>query len=181
MLRAATSTWRCEKIGDRQPCLRCSDCIFSGLQNGASVSPQLFHALILALLLLVCGAGAAAANELTFAAPVPRACEAPSSLRLLLKDLEIPRNRAATIRAYAKPAQGEESFIGLLAVMGDSATAGGNRKMSEARVTATPAFRRWLEAGSAAVPLSVILRPFAGKTALKDLDWSVRAVEWACR
>ena len=136
---------------------------------------------ILALLLLVSSGGPAAANELTFAVAAPRACDAPSSLRLLLKDLEIPRNRAVTIRAYAKPAQGEESFIGLFAVMGDSATAAGNRKMPEARITATPAFRRWIEAGSAAAPLSVILRPFAGKTALKDLDWSVRAVEWACR
>jgi len=135
---------------------------------------------ILALLLLVSGAGAAAANELTFTASAPRACDAPSTLRLLLKDLEIPRNRAVTIRAYAKPAQGDESFIGLFAVMGDSATAPGNRKMPEARITATPTFRRWLQAGSAA-PLSVILRPFGGKAALKDLDWSVGAVEWACR
>jgi hypothetical protein len=101
-------------------------------------------------------------------------------LRLLLKDLELPRNRAVTIRAYAKPAQGDESFIGLLAVMGDSATAAGNHKMPDARITATSAFRRWLEAGSVAAPLSVILRPFAGKTVLKDLDWSVGAVEWGC-
>ena len=101
---------------------------------------------ILALLLLVSGAGTAAANELTFAVPAPRACDAPSTLRLLLKDLEIPRNRAVTIRAYAKPAQGDESFIGLLAIMGDSVTAAGNRKMPEARITATPAFRRSLEA-----------------------------------
>jgi hypothetical protein len=136
---------------------------------------------ILALLLLVSGAGAAAANELTFTASAPRACDAPSTLRLLLKDLEIPRNRAVTIRAYAKPAQGDESFIGLFAVMGDSATAPGNRKMPEARITATPTFRRSLEAGSATAPLLVILRPFAGKAALKDLDWSVGAVEWACR
>ena len=136
---------------------------------------------ILALLLLVSSAGAAAANELTFAVPAPRACHAPSTLRLLLKDLEIPRNRAVTVRAYAKPAQGDESFIGLLAVMGDSASAAGNRKMPEARISATPAFRRWLDAGSAAAPLSVILRPFAGKAVLKDLDWSVRGVEWVCR
>ncbi len=120
-------------------------------------------------------------GERTFQVQAPRVCESPSSLRLLLKDLELPRNRAVTIRAYAKPAQGDESFVGLLAVMGDSATAAGNRKMPEARITATPAFRRWLEAGSASTPLSVILRPFAGKTALKDLDWSVGGVEWACR
>ncbi len=129
---------------------------------------------IFAALLLLSG-------ERTFQVQVPRACESRSSLRLLLKDLELPRNRAVTIRAYAKPAQGDESFIGLLAVMGDSATATGNRKMPEARITATPAFRRWLEDGSASAPLSIILRPFAGKTALKDLEWSVGAVEWVCR
>ena len=129
---------------------------------------------IFAALLLLSG-------ERTFQVQAPRACESPSSLRLLLKDLELPRNRAVAIRAYAKPTQGEESFIGLLAIMGDSATAAGNRKMPEARITATPTFRRWLEDGSGSAPLSVILRPFAGKTALKDLDWSVASIEWACR
>ena len=111
----------------------------------------------------------------------PPACESPRPLRLLLKDVELPRSRAVTIRAYAKPAGREESYIGLLAVMADSANAVGSRKMPEARVTATPAFRQWIEAGSAKGRLSVILRPFAGKAPMKNLDWSVRAVEWACR
>jgi hypothetical protein len=49
--------------------------------------------------------------------------------------------------------------------------------MPQARVTATPAFRRSIEPGAS---LSIILRPFAGKTPMNDLNWSVRAVEWAC-
>ena len=128
----------------------------------------------------------AAAGDLTFEAEAPPACESRAPLRLLLKDVELPRSRAVTIRAYAKrPGRDEESFIGLFAVMADSATAVGNRKLPQARVTATPAFRRWIEPSSpepssARRRLSVILRPFAGKTAMKDLDWSVRAVEWAC-
>jgi len=121
------------------------------------------------------------ASELTFEPEAPPACESPAPLRLLLKDLELPRNRAITIRAYAKqPGRDEESFIGLFAVMADSATATGNRKLPQARVTATPVFRRWIEPSSPERRLSVILRPFAGKAAIKDLDWSVRAVEWAC-
>jgi len=121
------------------------------------------------------------ASELTFEPEAPPACESRAPLRLLLKDLELPRNRAITIRAYAKrPGRDEESFIGLFAVMADSANAVGNRKLPQARVTATPAFRRSIEPSSAERRLSVILRPFAGKTAMKDLDWSVRAVEWAC-
>ena len=121
------------------------------------------------------------ASELTFEPEAPPACESPAPLRLLLKDLELPRSRAVTIRAYAKrPGRDEESFIGLFAAMADSATAVGNRKLPQARVTATPAFRRWIEPSSPERRLSVILRPFAGKTAMKDLDWSVRAVEWTC-
>lgn len=134
---------------------------------------------ILAAVLLA--SSTAAAGELAFEAEAPPACEPPAPLRLLLKDLELPRSRAVTIRAYAKqPGREQESFIGLFAVMADSANAVGNRKLPQTRVTATPAFRRWIEAGSAERRLSVILRPFAGKTAMKDLDWSVRAVEWAC-
>ena len=121
------------------------------------------------------------ASELTFEPEAPPACESPAPLRLLLKDLELPRSRAVTIRAYAKrPGRDEESFIGLFAAMADSATAVGNRKLPQARVTATPAFRRWIEPSSPERRLSVILRPFAGKTAMTDLDWSVRAVEWTC-
>jgi hypothetical protein len=101
-------------------------------------------------------------------------------LRLLLKDVELPRNRAVTIRAYAKHAGREESFIGLFAVMADSANAVGSRKLPQARVTATPAFRRSIETDSGKERLSIVLRPFAGKTAMHDLVWSVRAVEWAC-
>ncbi|HMJ61411.1 MAG TPA: hypothetical protein VK493_06585 [Bryobacteraceae bacterium] len=134
---------------------------------------------ILAAVLLA--SSTVAAGELTFEPEAPPACESPAPLRLLLKDVELPRSRAVTIRAYAKrPGRGEESFIGLFAVMADSATAVGNRKLPQARVTATPAFRRWIEPSSPERRLSIILRPFAGKTAMKDLDWSVRAVEWAC-
>lgn len=132
---------------------------------------------ILAAVLLA--SSAAAAGDLTFEAQAPPACEPPAPLRLLLKDVELPRNRAVTIRAYAKQAgREEESFIGLFTVMADSANASGNRKIPQARVTATPALRRLIEPGAA---FSIILRPFAGKTAMNDLDWSVRAVEWACR
>jgi len=132
---------------------------------------------ILAAALLA--SSAARAGDLTFHAQAPPGCESSTPLRLLLKDVELPRSRAVTIRAYAKQAgREEESFIGLFAVMADSANAAGNRKMPQARVTATPAFRRAIEPGAT---VSVILRPFAGKTAMNDLDWSVRAVEWACR
>jgi hypothetical protein len=123
---------------------------------------------------------AAAAGDLTFESEAPPACESSVPLRLLLKDVELPRSRAVTIRAYAKQTGSEESFIGLLAVMADSVNAVGNRKLPQARVTATPAFRRSIETGSGKARLSIVLRPFAGKTAMNDLDWSVRAVEWAC-
>lgn len=133
---------------------------------------------LLAALLLA--SGAAAAGELAFDIEAAPACESPVPLRLLLKDVEIPRSRPVTIRAYAKSSQSEESYIGLLALMGDSAAAAGDRKMPEARITATPAFRQWIKTASSNERLSVILRPFAGKTVLKDLIWSVHGVEWAC-
>jgi hypothetical protein len=132
---------------------------------------------ILAAALLA--SSAARAGNLTFEAQALPTCESSTPLRLLLKDVELPRSRAVTIRAYAKPAgRDEESFIGLFAVMADSANAAGNRKMPQARVTATAGFRRSIEPGAT---LSVTLRPFAGKMPMNDLDWSVRAVEWACR
>jgi hypothetical protein len=133
---------------------------------------------ILAAALLA--SSAAAAGDLTFEAEAPPACESPAPLRLLLKDVELPRSRAVTIRAYAKQTGREESFIGLFAVMAASVNAVGNRKLPQARVTATPAFRRSIETGSGKQRLSIVLRPFAGKAAMNDLNWSVRAVEWAC-
>ena len=51
--------------------------------------------------------------------------------------------------------------------------------INEAKL-ATPAFRQWIRTASSNERLSVILRPFAGKTVLKDLTWSVHGVEWAC-
>jgi hypothetical protein len=128
---------------------------------------------------------ASASGELTFPAaeaPLP-ACPSSQPLRLILSDLELPRNRAMTIRAYAKTAGAEPVYVGLLALMSESADAQGNRKVPETRITATPPFRQWLAAAETGKKglVSVILRPYAGKVAMKDLIWSVRSVRWVCR
>jgi hypothetical protein len=79
---------------------------------------------ILAAALLA--SSAARAGDLTFQVQAPPGCESSTPLRLLLKDVELPRSRAVTIRAYAKQSgREEESFIGLFAVMADSVNAPG--------------------------------------------------------
>ncbi|MGH9673711.1 MAG: hypothetical protein ACRD44_11070 [Bryobacteraceae bacterium] len=102
-------------------------------------------------------------------------------MRLELKDVEFPRNRAANIRIYVRPAEGKEIYFGLLAVMAESAKAEGVRKGDALRVDAEPSFLEWLGTNPRAGQLTFVLRPFAGKKPAADLEWKVASATLACR
>lgn len=125
--------------------------------------------------------GATQGREIQLVVDLPASCAEARRVRLDLKGVEFPRNRAANIRIYARPAEGDEIYFGLLALLAESVKAEGVRKGDALRVDAEPPFLEWLNRTPRAGQLTLVLRPYAGKKAATDLEWKVASATLACR
>lgn len=105
------------------------------------------------------------------------ACPEASPMRLVLSEVELPRNQAVTFRAYVKIEDGAEQYFGLTSLLAESKDAVGTRTMPSLRITAVPSYRGTFERKS---PLDFVVRAFGGKKALPDLTWKASGARFVC-
>jgi len=96
---------------------------------------------------------------------------------LVLRNVEVPRNRAVVLRAYAVAAGDTQPvYLGSAGIPGVSPTASGKTALGVVTVIVTRGIRQWVSAHPGAKTISIEIRPTTGRDTTR-VDWSALRVE----
>jgi hypothetical protein len=107
-----------------------------------------------------------------FVLELPPGIETAHRVVLELREVRLPRNKAAVFRARAIEEGGAEVPLGSVGMLAESGDAEGTALHGALRIEVTSALKRWRHAHPDAGTLRIRVAPYAGKEPLADLEWS---------
>lgn len=124
---------------------------------------------------------AAQGPALRFSPALPDGWRQQAQVILVLRDVTVPRNAAATLRVYAV-GQAPRYLLGSYGLLAESPDAQGSTTHKRLLVPVTATLRKWTSAPAGGQKVEILVEPVDGKgRPLKTYDWKAREIAFEVR
>jgi hypothetical protein len=124
---------------------------------------------------------AAQGPALRFSPALPEGWREQAQVMLVLQDVTVPRNAAATLRVYALEQDGRH-LLGSYGLPAESPDAPGSATHTRLPVPVTATLRKWKNAPASGEKIQILVEPVDAKgRPLKAYDWKARDIAFEVR